>query len=146
MVSFCVQRRDSILVPITPSDEIELRLLPLRRVFSVEIHPKAPLKLSRWYRAGLQLLTEATGRWASADLAHREIMFKSGYVDQVTVSTGGDVRITPISQAGWDLVEWRIFLDHAMPIMLEFAGETRAQFRDRVDRFFGLKYKEVWEG
>lgn len=124
----------------------DLLLLPERRVISIEVHPKAPAKIARWYRAGVDILVEATGRWPNRDIAHKEIMIESGYIESFVISTNGDARISAVSQAGWDLIEWRQFLDRAMPVMLKFAGESRAQFRDRVDRFFGIKFKEAWEG
>lgn len=146
MVEFCVQRKGSILLPISGSDERELWRLPERRVFSIEAHPKAPLKLSRWYRAGVQLLVESTGRWPNAEIAHKEIMMQAKYFEAVVVSMDGKTDWRPSSQMGWDLVQWQEFLNAAVPIMLDIAGESQAKFRDRVDKFFGLKLKEIWEG
>jgi len=145
MIDLCVQRRGLALLPVSRSDEIEIGRLPERRVFSITANPAAPPKVSRWYRAGVQLLVEATGRWANREIAHREIMFKAGYFESFVISTDGTHRVTPISTAGWGAVEWQEFLNHALPVMLQFAGETQAQFRDRVDRFFGIKLKEAWE-
>lgn len=146
MVDFCVQRRGGALLPISASDNVELLRIPERRVVSIATQSAPPGKLPRWYRAGVQLLVEATGRWPNREIAHREIMMKAGFFESFVISTAGDVRYTPQSTSGWGLIEWREFLDRAIPVMLEFSGETRAEFRDRVDRFFGIRLKEAWEG
>lgn len=146
MVTFCAQRRGNIIIPASESDYREMIRLPERMVFSLESNPRAPLKLTRWYWAALQLLVEATGRWPNKDVANREISIQAGYVESIVINTGGDYRVSAISKSGWGLVEWREFIDAAVPVMLRFVGETRAQFRDRVDRFFGIKFKEAWEG
>lgn len=146
VVDFCAQRRGPSLIPVTASDEQEILRIPERRVINVTVSVPAPPKIARWYRAGVQLLVEATGRWPNRDLAHAEIMMKAGFFESFVISTHGDVRYTPKSTAGWGLVEWREYLDKALPVMLVYAGETRAQFRDRVDRFFGIKFQEAWAG
>jgi hypothetical protein len=47
----------------------------------------------------------------------------------------------------WGLLEWRAFLDVAVPFVIEnYVGESRATFRNRVDAFLGIKFKEAWEG
>lgn len=144
-VVFCGHRSGQLLMPVSASDARELVLLPERVAFTVTAEAKAPLRLSRWYRAGVQLLVEATGRWPTTEVAHREISIRAGFFESFVLSTDGDVRYTAVSTAGWGLVEWRTFLDAALPVMLEYAGETHAQFRNRVDRFFGITLKEAWE-
>lgn len=147
MVDFCVQRKGSTLLPISESDQVELFRLPERRVFSIEAHPRAPLKLQRWYRAALQILVEATGRWPSADVANREITIEAGYLESFVISPAtGEYRITAESKSGWDLIQWSEFLMRAMPIMLKFADETPAKFRHRVDKFFGISLQEAMKG
>ena len=147
MVDFVGQRKGHLILPLSDSDAAELLRIPERRAFTVSISPGAvPLKLQRWYRAGVQLLVEATGRWPNRDVAHREIIIRAGFFESFVISTNGNVRYTPASTAGWGLVEWREFIDRALPILLEFAGESRADFRARVDRFFGIKFKEAYEG
>lgn len=143
MVDFCIQRKGAALFPVSEPDMRDLLLIPERRVYSIEVHPKAPPKIARWYRAGVDLLVEATGRWPDRSVAHREIMWRTGYIESFVISTNGDTRITAASQQGWDFIDWQRFLLAAMPVMMEFAGESRAQFRDRVDRFFGIKLQEI---
>lgn len=146
MVTFCAQRKGNILLPVSEPDFREMARIPERRVFSFETNPKVPLKLSRWYWAALALLVEATGRWPTKEIANKEITIQAGYVESIVINTGGDYRISAVSKSEWGLIDWREFLDAAIPVMLQFAGETRAQFRDRVDRFFGIKLREAWEG
>lgn len=138
-------RRGGLIWPATPSDEIEVQRLPANRVITGNFDPIAPPILGRWYRAGVQLLVEATGRWPNREVAHREFMIKAGMFESMVLNDAGDYRITPASTRGWNAIEWRDFLTAVLPHMLEVAGETQAQFRDRVDRFFGIKFKEAWE-
>lgn len=140
-----VQRKGSLLVPVTKSDQIEIERLPHHRVLSAHINLQDAPKIQRYYRAAVQLLTESVGRWPNREIAHHEIMMRAGYFDSFVISANGDVRYTPQSTIGWDEVQWKEFLMRAMPILLEFAGESRAQFRDRVDKFFGMKLREAWE-
>lgn len=143
MVDLCMQRKGEAFVCVSSSDRMEILRLPERRVFSVSATLPAPPKIQRWYRAGVQLLVEATGRWPNREIAHREIMMRAGYFESFVISTSGDTRYTPASTAGWQYVEWREFIDRTLPILLEFAGESRADFRNRVDRFFGISLKEA---
>lgn len=145
MIDFCVYRRGSLLVPVSASDEVEIARLPERRVFSVQTNPIVPAKLPRWYRAGVQLLVEATGQWPNRETADRQITIRAGYFESIVITIGGDTRFNPQSKAGWGAVQWREFVDRAIPVMMEYAGETKAQYRDRVDRFFGIKLREAWE-
>lgn len=147
MVEFCVQRRGGLLLPLSASDRQAMDILPERRLISISASTKAPAKLKRWYWAMVQLLVEATGRWPSKEVAHQELMTLAGMIDSYVIDTNGTTRFTPMSVAGWELVEWRAYLDALVPIVIEkFVGETRAQFRNRVDAFLGIKYQEAWEG
>lgn len=122
-------------------------LLPVRRLITVTATTKTPAKLRRWYFALCSLLVEATGRWPTKEIAHKEFMFLAGMVESIVISTNGDYRTTPVSTAAWDYSDWRAYLDRLMPIILErFVGESRAAFRNRVDAFVGIKFKEAWEG
>lgn len=147
MIDFCVQRRGSVLLPVTASDEAELKLLPQFRVMNAEISADAPLKLKRWYRSMIQLLTEATGKWPDRDAAHTELMIRSGYFDSFILDAAGNLqRFKAQSTVDWDIVKWRAYLDAVIPLIIrDYVGETRAEFRDRVDRYLGIKLKEVWE-
>jgi hypothetical protein len=146
VVEFCVQRRGGILVPLSSADMADMTRLPERRIITLDADVKAPAKLKRWYWALCSLLVEATGRWASKEIAHREFMFQAGMIESIVISTNGDYRITPISTAGWEFVEWREYLDRLLPIVAEkYAGETQARFRNRVDAFLGIRLKEAWE-
>jgi hypothetical protein len=147
-VELYLQRRGSLLVPVSAADEIEIQRLPERRVFTGVVDAKAPLRLKRWYRAMVHLLCEATGRWPSQEIAHRELLMRAGFFESFVISADGKTtRYTPASTVDWGLVEWRSYLDVVIPIIIrDYVGETRAEFRDRVDRFLGIKYKEAWEG
>lgn len=147
MVEIVTQRRGDALVPVSEADRQVLILLPERRFITISAEPKAPLKLQRWFHAMLALLVEATGRWPTVAIAKREILIRTGFFSSMVISTNGDSRITPESTAEWGLVEWRLFLDRALPFIVEnYVGETRAQFRDRVDAFVGIKYKDAIDG
>lgn len=145
MVDFTGYRRGSVILPVSASDEREILRLPQNVAMQLNVSPRVPGKIPRWYRAGVQLLVEATGRWPNREIAHREIMFTAGYIDSFVINERGEYRATMQSTAGWDHVQWREFLDAALPVMLKFAGETRAQYRNRVDRFFGISLREAWE-
>lgn len=112
---------------------------------SVKAHPDVPPKIARWYRAGVQLLVEATGRWPNREAAHFEIMIRSKRVESFVINDDGETRYNAMSTLDWGYTEWREYLDDAIPIMMTYAGESRAQFRDRVDKFFGMKLREAWE-
>lgn len=144
MVDFAGYRRGSLILPASASDEREIERLKPNVVMMFSASPKVPGKIPRWYRAGVQLLVEATGRWPNREIAHREIMIKAGFFESITISAT-DYRVNPVSTAEWDAVAWREFLDRALPVMLEYAGETHAQYRNRVDRFFGITLREAWE-
>lgn len=147
MVEIVTQRRGDALVPVSEADRQVLILLPERRFITIDAEPRAPERLKRWFFALLQLLVEATGRWPTPEIARREIMTRTGFFSSMVINTNGDARITPLSMTGWGYVEWRQFLDVALPFIIEnYVGETRAQFRDRVDAFVGIKYREAWEG
>lgn len=146
MVEFYVQRRGHLLLPLNASDRMAMDALPERRLITVNADTVAPPKLKRWFFAMLQLLVEATGRWPTVEMARREIMVRTGFFDSIVISGDGTTRFTPQSMAGWQAVEWRAFLDVAIPYIIEhYAGGTRAQFRDKVDAFLGIKLKEAWE-
>ena len=146
MVTIYMQRRGHLLLPLSASDKLSMEALPERRLLTIEGDAKAPEKLKRWFFAMLQLLVEATGRWPTPEEARREIMVKVGYFDSIVISGDGSTRFTPRSMAGWQASDWRAFLDVAIPYIIEnYAGETRAKFRDRVDAFLGIKLKEAWE-
>lgn len=146
MVEIYMQRRGSLLLPVSASDEMELLRLPERRFLTIEANAKAPLKLKRWYFAMLQLLVEATGRWPTKEIAHRELMIAAGFFDSVVISGDGSTRFTPQSVSGWEFLEWRAYLDRLLPIVISrYVGETPAQFRNRVDAFLGIKLREAWE-
>lgn len=146
MVEIYLQRRGSVLVPISASDDVEIKRLPERRLLTAEINGKTPMKIQRWYRAAVQLLTEATGRWPNRDIAHNEIMIRAGYFESMTISTDGTTRYFAASTREWGLVEWREAMDRLIPVLIMFAGETPAQYRNRVDAFLGIKLKEAMEG
>lgn len=147
VVEFCVQRQGQALLPVSASDRTALMLLPERRLITITAEPRAPTKLKRWFFAMLQLLCEATGRWPSTEVARKEIMIRTGFFESMVISGDGSTRFTPQSVADWGLIEWRAFLDAAVPFVIEnYVGESRANFRNRVDAFLGIKYKEAWEG
>lgn len=146
-IDLYLQRRGKFLLPISAVDEIEILKLPERRVLTASVDAAAPIRLKRWYRAMVHLLCEATGRWPNQEVAHRELMMKAGFFSSFVISTNGDTRYTPQSTAEWGLTEWRNYLDVVLPIVIrDHVGETRAEFRDRVDHFLGVRYKEAWEG
>jgi len=147
VVEFCVQRRSDALIPISEADRQVLVLLPERRFITVTAEPKAPLKLQRWFHAMLALLVEATNRWPTVAIAKREILIRTGFFSSMVISTNGDARITPESTAEWGMVEWRQALDVIVPFVIEnYVGESHAKFRDRVDAFVGIKFKEAIDG
>lgn len=96
----------------------------------------------------VQLLAEATGKWPDRDAAHNELMIRSGFFDSFILDNAGNLqRFRAQSTADWDIVKWRAYLDAVIPLIIrDYVGETRAEFRDRVDRFLGIKLKEAWEG
>lgn len=146
MIEFYVVRRAAHLEMATAHDAAQILRLPPNRILSVQASPKAPLKLSRWYRGMVALLVEATGRWPNQEIAHKEFMYLAGMVDSIVIKPDGTARMTPMSTTEWDIIWWRDYLDRIMPIIVErFVGETRAAFRDRVDRYIGIKMKEAWE-
>lgn len=145
MIDFYLVRRGVQLHVATAHDAAQILRLPSNRIIAVTANPLAPPKMQRWYRGAVHLLVEATGRWANQEIADREIMIKAGFFDSFVISTGGDHRFSPQSKTGWGYVEWRSYLDAALPVMIEFAGTTRAQYRDRVDVYLGIKLKEAWE-
>lgn len=146
-IELYLQRRGKLLVPVSAVDEVEIMRLPERRVLTGSIDAVAPVRLKRWYRAMVHLLCEATGRWPNQEVAHKELLMKAGFFESFVISTNGDTRYKPQSTAGWGLMEWRNYLDVVIPIVIrDYVGETRAEFRDRVDRFLGIKYREAWEG
>lgn len=147
-IDFCVVRRGAYLAPVSASDEREILRLPERRVITVQAEPRAPDKLKRWYRAMVQLLQEATDRWPNREVAHKELMIRAGFFESFVISADGQMtKFRPQSTGDWDLVQWREYLDRVIPIIIsDYVGETRAEFRDRVDRFLGIKFKEAWEG
>lgn len=124
---------------------MEMVRLPERRIITLQASVKVPPKIPRWYRAAVQLLTEATGRWPNREIAHKEIMIAAGFFETITIGADGKTKLMPQSTAEWGLVEWRNFLDAAMPVLVNLAGETPAKYRDRVDGFLGLKLKEALE-
>ena len=147
MVEIVTQRRGDALVPVSEADRQVLILLPERRFITISAEPKAPLKLQCWFHAMLALRVEATNRWPTVSIAKREILIRTGFFSSMVISTNGDARITPESTAEWGMVEWRQALDVIMPFVIEnYVGETHARFRDRVDAFVGIKYREAWEG
>lgn len=145
MIDFYIVRRGVQLHVATAHDASQILRLPPNRIIAVTADPKAPLKMQRWYRGAVHLLVEATGRWANQEIADREIMIKAGFFDSFVISNAGDHRFSPQSKSGWGYVEWRGYIDAALPVMIEFAGTTRAQYRDRVDSYLGIKLKEAWE-
>ncbi len=146
MVEFYVQLRGRLLLPLSASDLEEMERLPERRILRVDADAKAPLKLKRWFFAMMQLLCEATGRWPTPEHARRELMVRTGYFESIVIAGDGSTRFNPQSMADWKASDWRTFLDRAIPYIIEhYAGETRAQFRDRVDAFLGIKLKDAWE-
>lgn len=144
MVEFCVQRQEGILLPISASDRAELMLLPEKRFITITANPQASLRLRRWFHAMLQLLVEATGLWPNVEMAKRQLLVKCGFFDSLVISNDGSTRFTPQSTTEWGNAEWRAFLDVAVPYVIEhYVGESRANFRDRVDAFVGIRYKEA---
>lgn len=124
---------------------MDMRRLPERVVMAVEIRPKVPAKLPRWYRAAVQLLVEATGHWPNREQAHQQLMIEAGFFSSLIIFADGSTKFNAQSTADWSAVEWREYIDRILPKMMEIAGESRAQFRDRVDRFFGITLKQAWE-
>lgn len=144
MIEFCVQRRGQRLEPLSASDRAEMVLLPERRIITITAAPKAPLKLQRWFHAMLQLLVEATGLWGDVRAAKRDILIRTGFFESVVINGDGSTRFNPQSTAEWGLIEWRAFLDRAVPFVIEnYVGESRANFRNRVDAFLGIKLAEA---
>lgn len=142
-----MQRQGRVLLPLAASDERDVLLLPERRILTVEANAKAPLRLKRWFHAMLHLLVEATGKWPTVAAAKEELLVRTGFFESIVIGADGTTRFSAQSTRDWQLVEWRQFLDVAVPYVVEhYVGETRAQFRDRVDAFLGIKYKEAWEG
>lgn len=143
-VELYVSRRGLSFLPASASDEAEFIRLPERRALAVTVSPRVPPKLPRWYRAMVQLLVEATGRWPNREIAHKELMIKAGFFETVVLNANGDVRFAAQSTAEWDLVQWRSYIDTVLPLIIrDYAGSTQAQFRDRVDRFLGIKLNEA---
>lgn len=146
MIELWVYRKGEVLIPASASDRMEIARLPQMKMGTAAIHMRPSKKLPRWYRAMVQLLTEATGRWPNRELAHKELMVRSGFFESFVINGSGDARITPMSTAEWDAVQWRAYLDVCIPLILrEYVGGTRAEFRDRVDAFLGIKLREAWE-
>lgn len=146
MTEILVQRQGHVLLPISASDERELILLPERRIITLEANAKAPLRLRRWYWAMLQLLVEATGNWPTKQAAHEALLIRCGYFESVVINGDGTTRFTAQSVVEWQFLEWRAYIDVLMPIIsANYIGETPAKFRDRVDRFLGIKMKEAWQ-
>lgn len=146
MIDFCIVRRDAQISVASAYDAAQLLRIPANRVIAVTANPKPPPKLPRWYWAMVDILVQATGRWPTKDAADRELMIRNGFFESFVISTDGDTRFTPLSKREWGAAEWREYLDKVIPYIIEHhVGETRAQFRDRVDRFLGIKLKEAWE-
>lgn len=122
-------------------------LLPERRLITITAEPRAPAKLKRWFFAMLQLLCEATGRWPTPEIARKEIMIRTGFFESMVIAGDGSTRFSAQSISGWGLIEWRAFLDVAVPYVIEhYVGESRASFRNRVDAFLGIKLSEAMNG
>lgn len=146
MVEFCVQRLGGVLEPLSAADRSVMMLLPQRRILTITAEPRAPLKLQRWFHAMLALLVEATDRWGDVRSAKREILIRTGFFESIVINGNGDTRFNPQSTAEWGLLEWRAFLDRAVPFVIEnYVGETKGSFRARVDAFLGIKFREAWE-
>lgn len=145
MVEFCVYRRGGLLVPVSASDEADIKRLPQRVVMSVETKPRAPAKVARWYRAAVQLIVEATGHWPNREAAHEQLMLECGFYSSLIIRADGTTKFNPQSTADWSYVEWREFLDRVLPKLLLLAGESRPQFVQRVNRFFGITLKEIMD-
>ena len=146
MATIYVKRQGSILLPISASDDVEMLRLPERRIITIEADARAPLKMKRWFHAMVQLLCEATGRWPTPAEAKKEILIRTGFFESFVIDADGSTRYSAQSTADWQYLEWRAFLDKAVPFVVEnYVGETRAQFRNRVDAFLGVKLKEAWE-
>lgn len=144
MIDFYIVRRGYQIHAATASDAVEIQRLPANRVMRVTADPLVPKKLPRWYRAMVQTLGEGIGR--DRDGLHRELMIRAGMFDSVVIAGDGTTRFSPQSTAEWGAVEWRTYIDRVLPIIIaEYAGETRAEFRNRVDAFLGVKLKEAWE-
>lgn len=141
-----MHRRDASLVPAAAADQQELLRLPEKRFLVAEVDTNPPLKIQRWYWSMVALLVEATGNWPNKEQAHKHFMITAGFFESVVIQGDGSTRFFPMSIAGWGYLDWRTYLDRLMPIIVErYVGETRAQFRNRVDAYIGFKLKEAWE-
>lgn len=133
-----------MLVPVSASDQEEMFRLPDRRIITITANPKFPEPARRWYFAMLQVVMEATGRWPSVDVGHRELMLRAGMFDSLVIDTNGTARYTPQSTSTWGNAEWRSYLDAVIPIVIaDYSTEAKREFRTKVDRHLGISYKEI---
>lgn len=147
MVEFAVSRAGILLRPVSASDMEEMVRLPERRIITITAEPVAQDKVKRWYRAMVQTLVEATGRWPNTEVAHRELLLRSGFFSSMVIDKQGSARFTPESTANWGSIQWRDYLDKVVPLIIEdYAPDARREFRSKVDRHLGITYKEAING
>lgn len=144
-IDLVMHRQGARLVPCAAIDFNDLERVPPNRTMAVRIMQDANPKIIRFYNGLLAKLVEGTGAWPDRDAAHREMLIRARCVDSVVINNEGDHRFTPVSTAGWDLFQWRAYIDTVMPIVLSdyLPNVPYPSMRRDIEEYVGVKFKDA---
>lgn len=143
-LSFLVVRRGERLFAASMHDADMLTDLPEGRVMTATFSAEVPRRLTRLYWATLTDIAKGTG--TTKDALHGDIMRRTGRVEHIYVDTQGTIlRVTPASTAGWDGIDWRVYIDEAWPIILSeiLPGVHEPTFRRQIEKRVGITFEEA---
>jgi len=111
-------KRRLAIVPATEMDEQRLRALRTGDPFQVSVVFARTSKLNRWYRGLVGKVAEAID--ANPDLLHKDLKFKAGLIEQVTMLPGRGVSAVVLRSTAYPIMddtEFSHYVDVAVELM-----------------------------
>jgi hypothetical protein len=120
------------LSPLTQYDAEEINALAVGTEFDLVKRSNRSRKHLRTYWKALAGVVKATGRWATAEYLHYDLMYACGFVRWGIDLKSGDLRKTRDSIAidAMTQAEFKVYFDAAMAELADAVGYDPLRFMD----------------